>query len=373
MTIAVCEDDPALRSVLARSVKAAGHDVVVARTGGEALRLFPTLSPDVVILDIGLPDSDGRDVCLALRAGGLAAPVLFLTARDGVHDKVAGFESGGDDYLTKPFELPELLVRISALARRAGAAAAPPEGLHLDPARHAVTAHGTTVPLTPTEFRLLAKLLATPEHVVRRHALVAAGWPMGAAVHDNTLDSYMARLRRKLDVLDRGGPVHRHRPRRGLRVAVNLGLRGRLVATTVAAALAAVTVLVVGLQLLLAHQSSRDSLTTLEGRADAAATTVRFAGGRARVLETPADSLDQNIWIYDATGRRIDGAEPPRRLRAQVARLSSSATEQDVVVDGGIRVLARPVPRPGRGRSVRWWSRPSTSRRTSRPSAAGCW
>jgi two-component system response regulator MprA len=201
VTIAVCEDDPALRSVLTRSVKAAGHDVVVARTGGEALRLFPKVSPDVVILDIGLPDSDGRDVCLALRAGGLAAPVLFLTARDGVHDKVAGFESGGEDYLTKPFELPELLVRISALARRAGAAAAPPEGLHLDPAKHAVTAHGATVPLTPTEFRLLAKLLATPEHVVRRHALVAAGWPMGAAVHDNTLDSYMARLRRKLDVL----------------------------------------------------------------------------------------------------------------------------------------------------------------------------
>ena len=197
----MCEDDAALRSVLARSVKAAGHDVVVARTGAEALRLFPPTSPDVVILDIGLPDSDGRDVCLALRAGGLAAPVLFLTARDGVHDKVAGFEAGGDDYLTKPFELPELLVRIAALARRAGAAAAPPEGLHLDPARHAVTAHGATVPLTPTEFRLLAKLLATPEHVVRRHALVAAGWPMGAAVHDNTLDSYMARLRRKLDVL----------------------------------------------------------------------------------------------------------------------------------------------------------------------------
>jgi two-component system response regulator MprA len=201
LTIAVCEDDEALRSVLTRAVKAAGHQVVVARTGGEALRLFPKLSPDVVVLDIGLPDSDGRDVCLALRAGGLAAPVLFLTARDRVHDKVAGFESGGDDYLTKPFELPELLVRIAALARRAGATTPPPQGLHLDPARHAVTAHGSTVPLTPTEFRLLAKLLASPEHVVRRHALVAAGWPMGAAVHDNTLDSYMARLRRKLAAL----------------------------------------------------------------------------------------------------------------------------------------------------------------------------
>ena len=130
---------------------------------------------------------------------------------------------------------------------------------------------------------------------------------------------------------------------------MSLGLRGRLVATTVAAALAAVTVLVVGLQLLLAHQSTRDSLSALQGRADAAATTVRFTGGRARVLETPADSLDQNIWIFDAAGRRVDGTEPPRRLRAQVARLSSSTAEQDVVVDGGIRLLARPVPRPGSG------------------------
>ena len=197
----MCEDDAALRSVLSRSLGGAGHDVLLAHNGVEALRLFPEAAPDVVILDIGLPDSDGRDVCLALRAGGLLAPVLFLTARDGVHDKVAGFESGADDYLTKPFELPELLVRITALARRAGATPVSTDGLQLDPARHAVTAGGQTVPLTPTEFRLLAKLLASPQHVVRRHALVAAGWPMGAVVHDNTLDSYMARLRRKLDAL----------------------------------------------------------------------------------------------------------------------------------------------------------------------------
>jgi two-component system response regulator MprA len=201
VTVAVCEDDPALRSVLSRSLGGAGHEVVLAHNGAEALRLFPDATPDVVVLDIGLPDSDGRDVCLALRAGGMLAPVLFLTARDAVHDKVAGFESGADDYLTKPFELPELLVRITALARRAQTTPATTDGLQLDPARHAVTAAGTTVPLTPTEFRLLAKLLASPEHVVRRHALVAAGWPMGAVVHDNTLDSYMARLRRKLDTL----------------------------------------------------------------------------------------------------------------------------------------------------------------------------
>jgi two-component system response regulator MprA len=198
VTVAVCEDDAALRSVLTRAVKAAGHEVLIARTGAEALRTFLAVPPDVVILDIGLPDSDGRDVCLALRAGGLTAPVLFLTARDGVHDKVAGFESGADDYLTKPFELPELLARLAALTRRAGPTGPPSDGLRLDPARHAVSSDRGTVPLTPTEFRLLAKLLANPEHVVRRHALIAAGWPMGAVVNDNTLDSYVARLRRKL-------------------------------------------------------------------------------------------------------------------------------------------------------------------------------
>ncbi|MGZ4429495.1 MAG: response regulator transcription factor [Nocardioidaceae bacterium] len=201
VTVAVCEDDQALRSVLARSIKSAGHRVVIARTGSEALRDFPGAAPDVVVLDIGLPDADGRDVCLALRAGGLTAPVLFLTARDGVHDKVAGFESGADDYLTKPFELPELLVRITALARR-GSAPEPTEGApQLDPSKHAVSYDGHTVPLTPTEFRLLAKLLASPEHVVRRHALIAAGWPMGAMVNDNTLDSYIRRLRVKLSDL----------------------------------------------------------------------------------------------------------------------------------------------------------------------------
>jgi two-component system, OmpR family, response regulator len=205
LTVAVCEDDAALRSVLERAVKGAGHRIVVARTGHQALRDFPPASPDVVVLDIGLPDADGRDVCLALRAGGLGAPVLFLTGFDGVHDKVAGFESGADDYLTKPFELDELMARISALARRREAPPAGFEEFRLDPAAHAVRRGSEVVPLTPTEFRLLAKLLAVPGQIVRRPALVAAGWPAGAIVHDNTLDSYVRRIRTKLSGLDSAG------------------------------------------------------------------------------------------------------------------------------------------------------------------------
>jgi two-component system response regulator MprA len=129
--------------------------------------------------------------------------VLFLSARDGLHDKIAGFEAGGDDYLTKPFQLDEVRVRLDALLRRTpGPAAGVAERPVLDPARHALVHGDAEVALTPTEFRLLGRLMAEPATVVRRHALVAAAWPMGAMVSDNTLDSYVRRLRTKLGPLD---------------------------------------------------------------------------------------------------------------------------------------------------------------------------
>jgi DNA-binding response OmpR family regulator len=199
--IGVCEDEPALRSVLTRALRAMGHDSVVVASAAEALRAFAHRRPDVLVLDIGLPDADGRDLCLALRAAGLDAPVLFLTARDGLHDKIAGFEAGGDDYLTKPFELAEVRVRLAALLRRTPHAGPDSQGVVLDPARHALVLGDTEVGLTPTEFRLLGRLMADPATVVRRHALVAAAWPHGAMVSDNTLDSYVRRIRKKLEPL----------------------------------------------------------------------------------------------------------------------------------------------------------------------------
>jgi two-component system response regulator MprA len=198
----VCEDDAALRSVLSRALRAMGHEPVVVATAAEALRAFPKSRPDVMVLDIGLPDADGRDLCLALRANGVRAPVLFLTARDGLHDKIAGFEAGGDDYLTKPFDLDEIRVRLAALLRRTpGTGAETTAGAVLDPARHALVVGDTEVSLTPTEFRLVGRLMASPSTVVRRQALVAAGWPHGAMVTDNTIDSYVRRIRRKLEPL----------------------------------------------------------------------------------------------------------------------------------------------------------------------------
>lgn len=176
-----------------------GHSVVAAATAAEFLgRLEPV--PQVVILDVGLPDADGRDVCLALRARGVDAPVLMLTALGGMHHKVRGFEAGADDYLTKPFDLPELLVRVRALLRRVTVAVTSDE-VELDPTSHQVRRGEAGEALTPTEFRLLGRLLSVPGEVVRRHSLVAAGWPHGASVSENTLDSYLRRLRVKLDRL----------------------------------------------------------------------------------------------------------------------------------------------------------------------------
>jgi two-component system response regulator MprA len=200
ISIGLCEDDAELRSVLGRALGAEGFDVRATATGHDAVQRFSDDPPDVLVLDIGLPDSDGRDVCQALRAHGVDAPVLFLTAHGGLTDRLAGFGVGGDDYLTKPFALAELIFRVRALGRRAGGRsdARDPGSLYLDPATHAIHAGERSVALTPTEFRLLAALAARPGEVVRRRELVAAAWPDGAIVHDNTLDTYVGRLRRKL-------------------------------------------------------------------------------------------------------------------------------------------------------------------------------
>ncbi|MFJ5531104.1 response regulator transcription factor [Streptomyces sp. NPDC093261] len=197
--IMVCEDDAAVRDVLKRALEHDGHTIAVASTADGLLRHLEPV-PHLVVLDLGLPDADGRDVCLALRARGVDAPVLMLTALDGMHHKVGGFEAGADDYMTKPFDLPELLVRVRALLRRT-TAATPAGGVVLDPAKHVVIYGSASESLTPTEFRLLGRLIASQGDAVRRHALVAAGWPHGAQVSDNTLDSFVRRLRTKLGAL----------------------------------------------------------------------------------------------------------------------------------------------------------------------------
>jgi two-component system, OmpR family, response regulator len=194
----IVEDDHDLRSVLVRGLAEEGFDV---RGVADAASAMATTDDELdgYVVDVGLPDADGRDLCQALRARGARAPVLFLTARDAVTDRLAGFSAGGDDYLTKPFHFDELVARLRALLRRSGADPSAEIGpLRLDPVRHRISAGNGTATLTPTEFRVLAALAGRPGEVVRRRELIAAAWPDGAIVHDNTLDQYVARLRRKL-------------------------------------------------------------------------------------------------------------------------------------------------------------------------------
>ena len=197
--ILLLEDDTELASIITRGLREEGFAVTSATTAQELLHRMADAAPDALIIDIGLPDADGRDVVQALRARGVSAPVIFLTARDALPDRLAGFAAGGDDYMTKPFALAELVARIHALIKRSGSDPALVVGaLRLDPTTHAAVCNDVAVNLTPTEFRLIARLCGTPGDAVRRRQLVQAGWPHGAIVHDNTLDVYVARLRRKL-------------------------------------------------------------------------------------------------------------------------------------------------------------------------------
>lgn len=200
--VIVVEDDGELRSLLARGLREEGFDVTAVATASEATGRIEHADPDALVVDIGLPDADGRDLVQALRARGVGAPVIFLTARDALPDRLSGFAAGGDDYLTKPFAFAELVARLHALVKRGGTDLAIEVGeMRLDAGAHVVSCGSESAELTPTEFRILARLAGAPGKAVRRRELVQAAWPHGAIVHDNTLDVYIARLRRKLAAL----------------------------------------------------------------------------------------------------------------------------------------------------------------------------
>jgi two-component system OmpR family response regulator len=201
-TILLVEDDRELRAIIGRGLQEEGFAVDGAGSGAEAMRRIDERAPDALVIDVGLPDADGRDLCQALRARGIQSPVLFLTARDALTDRLAGFGAGGDDYLTKPFSLAELAARLRALLHRAGVdGKVNTAGLSLDPTSWEASCGEQSVRLTPTEFRLLGALAARAERTVSRRELVRAAWPDGAIVHENTIDVYLARLRRKLGTI----------------------------------------------------------------------------------------------------------------------------------------------------------------------------
>src|ERR1700674_5127882 len=151
--ILVVEDDHELRAVVMRGLEEEGFAVRGASTAAEAMGLVSAKAPNALVIDVGLPDSDGRDLCQALRAQGIQAPVIFLTARDALADRLAGFGAGGDDYMVKPFSLAELAARLRAILGRAGVdGTISAAGMSLDPASHEVSFNDRSAPLTPTEF-----------------------------------------------------------------------------------------------------------------------------------------------------------------------------------------------------------------------------
>jgi two-component system OmpR family response regulator len=195
----VVENDAELRRLLVRGLAEDGFDVVGSEGAAAALSQDAQSPADVFVIDIGLDDCDGRDLCQALRAQGVRSPVLFLTALDAAPDRISGFRAGGDDYLTKPFAFSELSARLRALLRRPEAGPIPDEGrLRLDPTRRAATCGDASVSLTQTEYRILGALAGRPGETLRRAEIVSAAWPPGAMVTENSIDAYVARLRRKL-------------------------------------------------------------------------------------------------------------------------------------------------------------------------------
>jgi two-component system, OmpR family, response regulator len=203
MRVLVVEDDPDMASVLRRGLGEEGWDVDVAGTGQAGLQLALTGSADVVVLDLGLPGLDGLTVLARLRQCGGPMPVLVLTARDGVDDRVRGLDQGADDYLVKPFAFPELLARLRALTRRAGHGEAAEVlvvgDLELDPAGRSARCAGRPLLLSATELALLECFMREPGRVLSRQQLLDLVWDPAFAPASNVVDVYVGYLRAKVD------------------------------------------------------------------------------------------------------------------------------------------------------------------------------
>jgi two-component system OmpR family response regulator len=200
----VADDEATILELLAGSLRFAGFEVMTAATGAEALRAAAAWRPDLVLLDVMMPDGDGFEVVRRLRSSGPDVPVIFLTARDGVRERVAGLAMGGDDYVTKPFSLDEVLERIRAVLRRTGRAAAAARlrvgGLELDDDSHEVRRDGKLIALTPTEFRLLRFLMLNAGRVLSKGQILDHVWDYSPAGDSgNVVEPCVSYLRRKVD------------------------------------------------------------------------------------------------------------------------------------------------------------------------------
>jgi len=202
--ICVIEDEDVIAGAVAARLRAEGFVVEIAADGPQGVALCERVRPDLVVLDLMLPGLDGLEVCRRMRASGNETPVIFLTARDSSEDKVQGLTGGGDDYVTKPFDLDELVARINAVLKRTAASATPSsrrheyEGLALDEDAHRVWLDGDLVALSPTEFRLLRYLLVNAERVVSKSQILSHVWGFDYDGDPGVVETYVFYLRRKL-------------------------------------------------------------------------------------------------------------------------------------------------------------------------------
>jgi two-component system response regulator MprA len=203
MQVLVVDDEPAVRDSLDRALRLEGYKVELAADGAEALSALDSDSPDAIVLDLMMPRVDGFEVCRRMRAAGDRTPVLVLTARDGVSDRVKGLDAGADDYLVKPFALDELLARLRALLRRSGSSAPGQvlrfSDLMLDPVAHQVKRGDREIELTRTEFLLLELFLLHPRQVLTRSVIFERVWGYDFGPDSNSLEVYVSYLRRKLE------------------------------------------------------------------------------------------------------------------------------------------------------------------------------
>jgi DNA-binding response OmpR family regulator len=211
MRVLLIEDDRKAAKLLAKGLHEEGFVVDVAPTGEEGEEQAAVNEYDVIVLDWLLPGKDGITVCQSLRARDLTTPILMLTARDGLADRVKGLSTGADDYLTKPFAFAELLARIRALLRRsrnARPAVLRVSDLTLDPASRRVTRAGVSVALTSKEFAILEVLMRSAGEIVSRTSLVERVWNEASEVLDNLVDVHLSHLRKKIDYGDRSPLIH---------------------------------------------------------------------------------------------------------------------------------------------------------------------
>jgi two-component system response regulator MprA len=203
MRILVVDDEPAVRESLERALRLEGYDVGLAANGIEALAAVAEESPDALVLDLMMPRIDGLEVCRRLRAQGDRRPILVVTARDAVSDRVAGLDAGADDYVVKPFALEELLARLRALLRRTGSEGAGKTlrfaDLTLDPVAHEVRRGDRMIDLTRTEFLLLELFMQHPRQVLTRSVIFERVWEYDFGPNSNSLTVYIGYLRRKTE------------------------------------------------------------------------------------------------------------------------------------------------------------------------------